>query len=208
MSEAPKRILLIGYMGSGKSTISRLLSKKTGFARIDMDQEIEKAEGLPIRKIFMKYGEHEFRNKEAELLDKLCNVASAIDIIAEEETGTEKVLDKNSRYEHFSGIRDSLIISCGGGIILDELNRKILKKQCTIFLEGSPALLFQRVNGDINRPFAFMDEPDEQLRYQKFLKLYQQRDALYREAAVHTVEIDGKTPDEIADEILENVNRQ
>ncbi len=198
----PDRIFLIGYMGSGKTTVSRILSEKTGASCIDMDQEIEKAEGMPIRKIFMLYGEHEFRNKESELLDKLCHVKSAADILAGEETGTQKVLDQASKYEAFSHLEGNLIVSCGGGVILDDLNRQILHRQYTIFLEANPETLFARVNGDANRPFAFMDVSDKNERREKFLDLYKKREPLYQEAASVTVHSDGKDPEEIAAEIL------
>lgn len=203
-----KRIFLIGYMGSGKSTVSKLLSEKTGLPCIDMDQEIEKAEGMPIRKIFIKYGEHEFRNKESELLDKLCHVTGAVDLLAGEATGEAKVLDKVSKYEAFSKIEGDLIISCGGGVILDDLNRSILNRECTIFLEAKPETLFHRVNGDENRPFAFMDVQDENQRLQKFLDLYQKREALYREASSITIQTDGKSPEEITEEILQLVSQR
>jgi shikimate kinase len=189
-------------MGSGKTTVSKILSRRTGAAWIDMDQEIEKAEGMPIRNMFIKYGEHEFRNKEAELLDKLCHVASAADIMAGESTGTRKVLDKVSKYEAFADRKDALIVSCGGGVILDDLNRKILNRQYTIFLEADPETLFQRVNGDRNRPFAFMDTADEEERRQKFLDLYKKREPLYQEAAAVTIKTEGKSPEEVAEEIL------
>ncbi len=202
MGKMPNRIFLIGYMGSGKTTVSKVLSDKTGFSCIDMDQEIEKAEETSIRKMFIKYGEHEFRNKESELLDKLCHVASAIDIMTGEETGTQKVLDKVSKYEAFSQMEQNLIVSCGGGVILDDLNRQILNRQCTIFLEASPETLFQRVNGDTNRPFAFMDIKDEDERQQRFLDLYKKREALYHEAASIVIQTDGKSPEEISEEIL------
>jgi len=202
MNEMPNRIFLIGYMGSGKTTISKMLSSRTGIACIDMDQEIEKAEGMPIRKIFIKYGEHEFRNKESELLDKLCHVTGAIDLMAGEVTGEQKVLDKVSKYEAFSGRKEDLIISCGGGIILDDLNRQILNRQYTIFLETHPEILFERVNGDINRPFAFMDIDDVNERRSRFLELYKKREPLYREASSITILTDGKSPEEIVEEIL------
>ena len=202
MSINSNRIFLIGYMGSGKTTVSKILSEKTGISVIDMDQEIEKAEAMPIRKIFIKYGEHEFRNKESELLDKLCHVSSAVDLLAGEATDTKKVLDKISKYEAFASMPQSLIISCGGGIILDDLNRTVLRSQCTVFLEAKPETLFQRVNGDANRPFAFMDVQDEAERLQKFLDLYKKREALYQDAAAVTIKTDGKTPEAIAEEII------
>lgn len=202
MRAIPNRIFLIGYMGSGKTTVSNILGRKTGASVIDMDQEIEKAEGTPIRKMFIKFGEHEFRNKESELLDKLCHVSSAVDIMAEESTGEKKVLDRVSKYEAFASRTDNLIVSCGGGVILDDLNRRILHRQYTIFLEADPEKLFVRVNGDANRPFAFMDVVDENERRQKFLELYKKREPLYKEAAAVTIQTDGKGPEEIADEIL------
>ena len=202
MGSMPNRIFLIGYMGSGKTTVSQILSEKTGFSCVDMDQEIEKAEGMPIRKMFIIHGEHEFRNKESELLDKLCNVSNAIDVMVGEDTGTQKVLDKVSKYESFANSTENLIVSCGGGVILDDLNRTILKGQCTIFLEAKPETLFQRVNGDTNRPFAFMDVRDEKERLQKFLDLYKKRETLYQDAASLVIQTDGKSPEEIAEEIM------
>ena len=208
MEGFPNRIFLIGYMGSGKTTISKILSEKTGTAWIDMDHEIEKAEGIPIRKIFIKYGEHEFRNKESELLDKLCHVTSAVDLLAGEITGERKVLEKAGKYGSFANRKEDLIVSCGGGIILDELNRRILNRQYTIFLETTPDILFQRVNGDVNRPFAFMDVNDENERRQRFLELYKEREPLYIEAASVTIRTDGKAPEEISEEILNLINKK
>lgn len=202
-SVMPDRIFLIGYMGSGKTTISKILSSRTGAACVDMDAEIEKAEEMTIRKMFIKHGEHEFRNKESELLDQLCHVTSAVDLLAGEETGEKKVLDKVSKYESFAHRQENLIVSCGGGVILDDLNRQILHRQYTIFLEASPELLFERVSGDTSRPLAFMDIPDEAERLRKFVERYQEREALYKDAATVTVQTDGKTPEEIAEEILE-----
>jgi shikimate kinase len=208
MEAMPNRIFLIGYMGSGKTTVSKILSRKTGASCIDMDQEIEKAEGISIRSMFIKFGEHEFRNKEAELLDKLCHVVSAVDIMAGESTGTEKVLDTVSKYEAFANRKDDLIVSCGGGVILDDLNRKILNRQYTIFLEARPEELFERVNGDANRPFAFMDIPDENERRQKFIELYKKREPLYKETAAVTIQTDGKSPEQIAEEILDLLEKK
>lgn len=199
-------IFLIGYMGSGKTTVGKILSRLTGFGFVDMDAEIERIEEASIRNIFMKYGEHEFRNKESEFLDKLCQVSSAIDIMTGEKNVEQKVLEKESKYAGFSSIPKS-IISCGGGIILDDLNSNLLKDQCTIFLSGEPALLFERVKKDTNRPLAYMENASEEERLAKFQDLYGKREHLYQDAATYTININGKTPEDIAAEILALIER-
>lgn len=200
-----RHIFLIGYMGSGKTSVGQVLSGLTGLDLIDMDEEIERAEGSSIRNIFIKYGEHEFRNKESELLDKLCQVKSAIDIITGEENSGQKILDKESKYQSFCSI-PAAIISCGGGVILDDLNRSLLKDQSVIFLNGDPALLFERIKEDKNRPLAYMENVDQSQRLSKFMDLYEKRKGLYEEVATYTVDIDGKSPEEVGKEILALLN--
>ncbi|MBQ3421107.1 MAG: shikimate kinase [Romboutsia sp.] len=65
------KIILIGIMGVGKTTIGKELSKKLNFKMIDMDDEIEKDEKMTISNIFDKYGEDKFREIESNLLRKL-----------------------------------------------------------------------------------------------------------------------------------------
>ncbi|MBO6283224.1 MAG: shikimate kinase [Pseudobutyrivibrio sp.] len=64
-------IVLIGFMGTGKSTISAYLSEQFGMEAIDMDQVISEREGMPISRIFEIHGEEYFRNAEANLLKEL-----------------------------------------------------------------------------------------------------------------------------------------
>lgn len=64
-------ITLLGYMGSGKSTIGKQLANKMGYTFLDLDQEIEKEIGMPISKYFQENNEISFRKKEAEILDKI-----------------------------------------------------------------------------------------------------------------------------------------
>lgn len=64
-------IVLIGFMGSGKSTVARNLSKRYGMQMIDMDQEIEEREGRNIPQIFEESGESYFRDLETNLLIEL-----------------------------------------------------------------------------------------------------------------------------------------
>ena len=61
-----KNIVLIGFMGSGKSSVGRLLSKKSGRYFLDADALIESAQGRAISSIFESYGEEYFRELEIE----------------------------------------------------------------------------------------------------------------------------------------------
>ena len=63
---ARKNIILCGFMGSGKSTIGNLLSKKMGMSFVDMDKYIEKQENKTVTQIFEESGEEYFREKERE----------------------------------------------------------------------------------------------------------------------------------------------
>jgi shikimate kinase len=168
----PERLFLIGFMGSGKSTVASVLSQLTGYQCVEMDAIIEEQEGMPIRDIFIKRGEHHFRNQESRLLDQLCK-------------------------------QSEIIVSCGGGIIHDDINIAQLKQfGPAVFLQGDPKVLFDRVKHDPNRPFAFLDMQDEQKRFDKFSALYENRIPHYKEASALCIDIKGKTPEVIALEIL------
>ena len=95
------RVFLIGMMGSGKSTIGRILSSVLDKEFIDMDSEIERRTGKTISSIFDEEGESAFRKLEKSLLKELVS-------------------------------KDNIIVSTGGGIILDEQNRRILRAESTI----------------------------------------------------------------------------
>jgi shikimate kinase len=60
-------IYLVGFMGSGKSTVGRHLAHRLGWSFFDIDAEIERAENMPIAEIFAARGEAEFRRIEAEM---------------------------------------------------------------------------------------------------------------------------------------------
>ena len=65
------KIVLVGYMGSGKSTIGKMLAKKLRLPFIDLDVYIETSEAMPIPEIFTRKGEVYFRKKEFEYLKEL-----------------------------------------------------------------------------------------------------------------------------------------
>jgi len=68
----PPLIFLIGYRGSGKSTVGRVLAERLAWAFVDADHVVEQAAGKTIREIFATEGETGFRNKESAVLGDLC----------------------------------------------------------------------------------------------------------------------------------------
>ncbi|MET1260882.1 shikimate kinase [Flagellimonas sp. DF-77] len=71
------KIVLLGYMASGKSTIGKALAEKRGLPFFDLDTEIEKASGMSIPELFEKKGEIYFRRKESEVLRDVIGSKSA-----------------------------------------------------------------------------------------------------------------------------------
>lgn len=67
-------IFLIGYRGTGKTTIARLLAERLGWAWVDADAELEVREGRSIRQIIAAEGETGFRDREAVLFAELCRL--------------------------------------------------------------------------------------------------------------------------------------
>lgn len=64
------KIVLIGFMGAGKSFVSENLAEKYDYKKVSLDEEIEKYADLKIEDIFEKFGERYFRNIEKQLLQK------------------------------------------------------------------------------------------------------------------------------------------
>src|SRR5262249_48064027 len=67
----PRVIFLIGYRGSGKTTVARILAERLGWSWLDADTLLEARHGRTIRQIFAEEGEAGFRDKEERLLDEL-----------------------------------------------------------------------------------------------------------------------------------------
>lgn len=72
------RIFLIGFMGSGKTTLGKQLARKLGYDFIDQDDYIEKKAGCTIARYFEKYGEEAFRKFEHEALKELIKIENAV----------------------------------------------------------------------------------------------------------------------------------
>lgn len=118
-----QNIILIGFMGAGKTSVGEALAGRSRKMLIDTDWMIEKKAGMTISKIFETQGEAAFRRLETEVLEQLI-------VEAEGE-----------------------IISVGGGLPLREENRKLLKKLgCVIYLSVRPETVLERLKGDTTRP--------------------------------------------------------
>ncbi len=166
-----KTIALIGFMGSGKSAVARILAKKLKRKLFSTDGLIEKKEKHTIADIFTQKGEAYFRHVEKEVLAAI-------------------VQEKGC------------LIDCGGGIILDEDNRRILKNNCTLFyLKSTPEMIYKRVNDQKKRPLLNVADPKAKI--EKLLKI---RAPLYREADF-TINSDGRTPQDMAEEILKVIKQ-
>mgnify|MGYP002885719521 CR=1 FL=1 len=94
------------------------------------------------------------------------------------------------------------IVACGGGIILKDLNRKFIKENgTTILLTTSIEELSYRLSDSGNRPLLADDNTEEALT-----KLWVERQLHYLNTADFTIETDGKTPEQLTEEILLHIN--
>jgi shikimate kinase len=160
-----RNIILIGFMGTGKTVTGRVLSERTGMELVDMDSIIEDRAEKPISEIFAQDGEPAFRKMERELAHEL------------------------------SG-REGLIISTGGGVVLNPGNLADFRKNgLVVCLNASPETIFQRLENDTTRPLLSGDKKEQ------IAEILQTRKPLY-DAVEHQIDGDRLDPAGRADAIL------
>lgn len=128
-------IVLTGFMGSGKTTVGKLLSERYGYTFIDTDQYIEEKCGCTIAELFSKKGEAYFRQLETDILKEL-----------------------NASLTH-------AVLSTGGGLPLREENAAEMATLGTvIYLQITPEEVISRLSGDNTRPLLSGDDPEQKVR--------------------------------------------
>jgi len=123
-------IILIGFMGAGKTTIGRRLAKIIDFSFIDTDNEIEDDQGCSIDEIFKYGGEECFRDIETRLLQKLKNV------------------------------NNSVIATGGGIMLRKKNRQILLGLGKRVYLKVPQKVLLQRLNNDRSRPLLRGKNPE------------------------------------------------
>ncbi|MGH9412966.1 MAG: shikimate kinase [Candidatus Acidiferrales bacterium] len=143
----PSPLILLGFMGSGKSTVGRELAQRLGWHFCDLDDRIEAASGQPISSIFREHGEAEFRELERRELLRLLG-----------ETRNRRT-----------------VIALGGGTFAQPGNRELTQTSggCTVFLEVPLEQLLLRCAGMSNRPL-FRDEASFRALYEYREAFYRQ----------------------------------
>lgn len=128
-------IILIGFMGCGKSTVGIRLSYRLRRIVEDTDKLIEKKTGKSISDIFKEEGEPCFRQMETECLKELLNA------------------------------KDEKIYATGGGLPMRRENHALLKQLgCVLYLRISPQRAYERLKNDTSRPLLQCEDPLERIR--------------------------------------------
>ncbi len=165
-----KPVYLVGYMGTGKTTVAKAFEKATGIKAIDTDEEVVHTGGITIEDVFFRHGEQGFRNRETAQL-KLASEGEPV------------------------------IVACGGGVILREENIQILNDTGTvILLTAEPQTAHDRLAQVEYYERPLLKDHQSVGYIEQHMK---EREPAYQEVADFTVVTDGKTPEEIVEEIIE-----
>jgi shikimate kinase len=129
MTARGQSIVLIGFMGAGKSSIGRMLARRTGLPRFDTDDMIEARLGLPVPEIFARFGEEKFRDAETEILKEL------------------------------SAAQPAIIVTGGGIVLRAENVKMLQALGNVVSLEADDETLFRRVSRKTARPLLQTENP-------------------------------------------------
>lgn len=168
-----RKIVLLGYMGCGKSTIANRLSKTTNIPFVDLDRIIEEKSNLSINQIFEQHGEIHFRKLEHDVFVELLNAP------------------------------ENLIIGLGGGTPCYANNHELLKGDnvLSIYLKASIETLFDRLVTNKSKRPLIADKSEAEMK--EFIAKHLFDRSFYYNHAQHKVVVDGKTVEETVADILD-----
>ncbi len=160
----PPRVVLVGPMGAGKTTVAGLLGEAWGLPVRDSDADIVATEGREISDIFVESGEQHFRTLE---------VAAVQRALAEHDG----------------------VLALGGGAVLDAHTRELLADHPVVFLRVGLSDAVKRVGLGVGRPMLLGNIRS------RVKAMLDERTPVYESVAVHTVDTDGRSPQDVATEI-------
>ena len=171
-------VILIGYMASGKTTVGKVLAQKLGCSFKDLDQIIEKKDGRTIPDIFQESGEAYFRFLERAAL-------------------REAVNDKDG------------VISMGGGTPVNDVNCAMLAHShaLVVYLKASEEVILERLGDTSSRPMLASAHTEEEKK-DRIASMLAQRKPYYEKAASKILDVDGSTPGQAADAIMEMMEQK
>jgi shikimate kinase len=172
-----KNIYLTGFMGSGKSKIARILSKKLNTNFIDTDDVIEAKYKKTITQMFEEFGEDKFRQIESDIISDLI---------------------QNSTISVFA---------LGGGSLLGNKNLDLVKKSgMLIYIQSGLDAIWERTKNKTKRPLLLIDGefPTKAIFLEKAKVLMEKRLPGYSTAQI-VIKRDGNEADEVAEEILKKL---
>jgi shikimate kinase len=127
-------VSLVGLPGSGKSTVGRHLARRLSLPYFDSDHVIERRIGCSIREYFEREGEQRFRDIEAEVIDELTSLPSAV------------------------------ISTGGGAVLRPENRQRLHQRGQVVYLRSHPEELYRRLRHDTKRPLLQVADPLQRLR--------------------------------------------
>lgn len=164
-------ITLIGYRGTGKSTVGMQLAARLDWDFVDSDQEIERIAGKSISEIFADNGEPRFRDLERDELQRQL-------------------------------IRQNIVVSAGGGAILDDQSRQRMSAAGpVVWLQATVETIVERLQGDASTASSRPSLTDGDI-FDEVSDVLLQREPLYAAAASLIVSTDHREIDSIVEEII------
>jgi shikimate kinase len=162
-------IVLIGYRGTGKTTISKLLAEEMDFKLVSTDELVIEKAGMQISEIVEKHGWSKFREYEKKAVDDISEL-------------------------------DDCVIDCGGGVVEDNDNVKVLRENGKIvLLEADVKTIIARIQGT-DRPALLGKSSVEEIG-----KVLEKRKDLYHKAADFNLDTCKLSVHEAVHKILEKV---